>query len=151
MIDVNCRALTQSAHAFARRFAARKRGAMVLMSSLVAFQGVPRAACYAATKAYVQSLAEGLALELKPLGVDVLASAPGPVVSGFGARAGMHIARGQTPEEVARATLRALGRRTTVRPGFLAQALEAALAPLPRFARVRVMACVMAGLTRAYP
>jgi short-subunit dehydrogenase len=147
MIDVNCRAVTQSAHAFARRFAARKRGAMVLMSSLVAFQGVPRAAGYAATKAYVQSLAEGLAVELKPMGVDVLASAPGPVVSGFGARAGMRIARGQTPEEVARATLRALGRRTTVRPGFLAQALEAALAPLPRFARVRVMARVMAGMT----
>jgi short-subunit dehydrogenase len=147
MIDVNCRALTQSAHAFARRFAARRRGAMVLMSSLVAFQGVPRAAGYAATKAYVQSLAEGLAAELKPLGVDVLASAPGPVVSGFGARAGMNIVRGQTPEEVARATLRALGRRTTVRPGFLAQALEAALAPLPRFARVRVMARVMAGMT----
>jgi short-subunit dehydrogenase len=149
MIDVNCRALTQSAHAFARRFAARRRGAMVLMSSLVAFQGVPRAAGYAATKAYVQSLAEGLALELKPLGVDVLASAPGPVVSGFGVRAGMRIQRGQTPEEVARATLRALGRRTTVRPGFLAQALEAALAPLPRFARVRVLARVMAGMTSA--
>jgi short-subunit dehydrogenase len=147
MIDVNCRALTHSAHAFAKRFAARRRGAVVLMSSLVAFQGVPRAAGYAATKAYVQSLAEGLAVELRPLGVDVLASAPGPVVSGFGARAGMRIARGQTPEEVARATLRALGRRTTVRPGFLAQALEAALAPLPRFARVRVMARVMAGMT----
>ena len=147
MIDVNCRALTQSVRAFASRFAARNRGAMVLMSSLVAFQGVPRAACYAATKAYVQSLAEGLAVELKPAGVDVLASAPGPVVSGFGARAGMRIARGQTPEEVARGTLRALGRRTTVRPGFLAQALEAALAPLPRFARVRVMARVMAGMS----
>jgi short-subunit dehydrogenase len=149
MIDVNCRALTQSAHAFASRFAARGRGGMVLMSSLVAFQGVPRAAGYASTKAYVQSLAEGLAVELRPLGVDVLASAPGPVVSGFGARAGMRIARGQTPEEVARGTLRALGRRTTVRPGFLAQALEAALAPLPRFARVRVMARVMAGMTSA--
>jgi uncharacterized protein len=53
----------------------------------------------------------------------VLASAPGPVVSGFGARAGMKIVNGQTPEEVARGTLRALGRRTTIRPGFLAKAL----------------------------
>jgi len=34
----------------------------VLLSSLVAFQGVRRAANYAATKAWVQSFAEGLAL-----------------------------------------------------------------------------------------
>jgi short-subunit dehydrogenase len=145
MIDVNCRA----AQDFARRFVARRRGALVLMSSLVAFQGVPKAANHAATKAYVQTLAEGLAVELKGKGVDVLASAPGPVVSGFGARAGKNIVKGQSPDEVARGTLRALGRRTTVRPGFLAKALEASLAPLPRYLRVRVMGRVMAGLTSA--
>jgi len=149
MIDVNCRALAQSAQDFARRFAGRGRGALVLMSSLVAFQGVPRAANYAATKAYVQTLAEGLSIELKGKGVDVLASAPGPVVSGFGARAGMKIVKGQTPEEVARGTLRSLGRRTTVRPGFLAKALEASLALLPRYFRVRVMGQVMASMTDA--
>jgi short-subunit dehydrogenase len=86
MIDVNCRALAQLTHAFARRFATRKSGGIILMSSLVAFQGVPLAANYAATKAYVQTLAEGLHDELRPLGVDVLASAPGPVKSGFGHR-----------------------------------------------------------------
>ncbi len=147
MIDVNCRALAQSTHAFARRFVARRRGGILLMSSLVAFQGVPKAANYAATKAYVQSLAEGLHDELAPLGVDVLASAPGPVKSGFGARAGMRIVSGQTPDEVAAASLKALGRMTTVRPGVLAKALEAALTPLPRWGRVKIMARVMAGLT----
>jgi short-subunit dehydrogenase len=147
MIDLNCRALAQLTHAFARRFVARKRGGIVLMSSLVAFQGVPRAANYAATKAYVQTLAEGLHDELAPLGVDVLASAPGPVTSGFGQRAGMRIASGQTPDEVALATLKALGRRATVRPGFLAKALEASLMLLPRGGRVKMMARVMAGLT----
>jgi len=147
MIDVNCRALAQTTHAFARRFVARKRGGILLMSSLVAFQGVPRAANYAATKAYVQSLAEGLHDELAPLGIEVLASAPGPVKSGFGRRAGMRIASGQTPDEVALGSLKALGRRTTVRPGFLAKALEAALKPLPRGARVKMMAKVMAGMT----
>jgi short-subunit dehydrogenase len=149
MIDVNCRALAQSTQDFARRFVARGRGGLVLMSSLVAFQGVPRAANYAATKAYVQALAEGLALELKGQGVDVLACAPGPVVSGFGARSGMAIAKGQTPEEIARGALRALGRQTTVRPGLLAKALEASLAPLPRALRVRMMGKVMAGMTSA--
>ena len=121
------------------------------MSSLVAFQGVPRASVYAATKAFVQTFAEGLAREMKPLGVDVLASAPGPVLSGFAARAGMAIGSGQTPDEVARGTLAALGRRTTVRPGLLAKGLEASLAPLPRSLRVRALERVMAGLTRDAP
>jgi uncharacterized protein len=43
MIDVNCRAVAALSHAFAQRFVARGRGGLVLMSSLVAFQGVPRA------------------------------------------------------------------------------------------------------------
>ncbi|CCE00850.1 SDR family NAD(P)-dependent oxidoreductase [Bradyrhizobium sp. STM 3809] len=149
MIDVNCRALAQLTHIFAHRFAARRRGGIVLMSSLVAFQGVPRAANYAATKAFVQSLAEGLAPELKPLGVDVLASAPGPVMSGFGQRARMAIASGQTPDEVAVGTLNMLGRRTTVRPGFLAKALEASLMLLPRAGRAAMLGRVMAGFTRS--
>jgi uncharacterized protein len=48
-------------------------------------QGMPYAAHYAATKAYVQALAEALSVELAPAGVDVLAAAPGPTHSGFAA------------------------------------------------------------------
>jgi len=148
MIRVNCMAVAELSHAFGRRLISRGRGGVVLLSSLVAFQGVPRAANYAATKAYVQTLAEGLHRELKPHGVDVLASAPGPVASGFGARARMSMGFAQRPDEVARGTLRALGRRTTVRPGLLAKALEASLATLPRAGRVSIMGRVMAGMTQ---
>jgi uncharacterized protein len=147
MIDVNCRAVAALSHAFGRRFVARGRGGLVVLSSLVAFQGVPRAANYAATKAYVQSLAEGLRIELAPQGVDVVASAPGPVHSGFGARASMRMSLAQSPEEVARGTLAALGRWGTVRPGFLARFLELSLALLPRWGRVRMMGVVMRGMT----
>lgn len=147
MLDVNCRAVTALAHHFGKRFAARRRGGLVLMSSLLAFQGVPRAANYAATKAYVQTLAEGLAIELAPLGVDVLASAPGPVHSGFASRASMTMSMALGPAQVAQRTLDALGRRGTVRPGWLSWLLEASLALLPRWGRVRVLARVMAGMT----
>jgi short-subunit dehydrogenase len=147
MIDVNCRALAQSVHAFSKRFAARGRGGVLMMSSLFAFQGVPRAGNYAATKAYVQSLAEALHAELAPLGVDVLASAPGPVKSGFGFRAGMKFGSGQTPDAVALGSLRALGRRTTVRPGFMSKFLEFSLSPLPRGARTMILSRVAAGMT----
>ncbi len=148
MIDVNCRAVAALAHTFSNRFVARGGGGLVLLSSLVAFQGVPGAANYAATKAYVQSFAEGLRAELLTEGVEVLAVAPGPVQSGFGERANMQLGRAQTPAEVARGALRSLGRRGLVRPGFLAQFLELSLKPLPRWGRVRVMGRIMAGMTR---
>ena len=66
MIDVNCRAVAELTHTFGRRLAERGKGGIVLFSSPVAFQGVPRAANYAATKAYVQSFAEALATSSPP-------------------------------------------------------------------------------------
>jgi short-subunit dehydrogenase len=74
---------------------------------------------YAATKAYVQSLAEALAVELKPAGVDVLAAAPRPVASGFKARANIKMSWSLTPAQVGVPNLKALGWKTTVLPGFL--------------------------------
>jgi short-subunit dehydrogenase len=148
MLHVNCRALTALAWHFGRRFADRGRGGMVLLSSIVGFQGMPHAAHYAATKAYVQVLGEALSVELAPRGVDVLAAAPGPTRSGFAVRAGMRMGKTLRPEDLARPILAALGRRATVVPGSLSKLLVYSLAPLPRWARVRVMGRVMRGMTR---
>jgi hypothetical protein len=147
MVDVNCRAVLELTHGFARRFAAQRRGGIVLFSSIVATQGVPRSANYAATKAYVHSLAEALAEELAPHGVDVLASAPGPTESGFARRAGMTMANAESRARVARETLAALGRRRLVVPGGLAKLLTASLAVTPRFLRVQIMKQVMKSMT----
>ena len=147
MVDVNCRSVLSTAHHSGQRFARQRHGGLVLMSSLFAFQGVPRAANYAATKAYIQSLAEGLRIELAPFGVDVVASAPGPVQSGFAKRADMRMDLAAQPAEVARATLDALGRRSVVRPGWLAKALEASLVGLPRWGRARILGHVVRGMT----
>lgn len=148
MIDVNCRALTALAHPLAKAMQARRKGGIILMSSIVAFQGVANSANYAATKAYVQTLAEGLAAELHPSGVDVLASAPGPVNSGFAARADMRLGTAATAQAVAGATLDALGRRTTVRPGFQSKLLGYGLATLPRRFRSRILGQIMTGMTK---
>jgi short-subunit dehydrogenase len=148
MVDVNCRFLMALTWHFARKFAAQRRGGIVLMSSLVGFQGVPRAANYAATKAYVQTLAEGLHHELHPLGVSVIACAPGPIHSGFAARATMKMGMAQGPEVIPAPTLDALGKKLTVRPGWLAKLLEWSLKPLPRWGRVRMMGVVMAGMAQ---
>lgn len=146
MIDVNCKAVLALSRWSIAQMAPRGRGGLILFSSIVAFQGVPRSANYAATKAWNQVLAEGLAAETPAL--DVLSVAPGPVASGFGARSGMDTSSGAAPGAVARAALRALGRRGTVRPTAANKILQAGLASLPRGLRTRVIARAMAPMMR---
>ena len=148
MLDVNCRAVMELSLHFGRRLVKRGGGGMILFGSLVGYQGTPRAAHYAATKAYVQTFAEGLHLELAPMGVHVLASAPGPVLSGFGKRAKMQMGLAEKPERVARATLAALGKRMTVTPGVVSKFLTWSLMTAPRGLRVRIMGRIMGGMTR---
>lgn len=148
MIAVNVTAVARLAQAFAARMTAQGRGGIVLFGSILGWQGVPGQANYAATKAYVQSLAEGLHGELKPHGVDVLSVAPGPVHTGFAARADMTMKSAATPEVVADATWKTLGRRVTVVPGMQAKFLTTALKFLPRGLRSIMLGRVMASMRR---
>ena len=150
LLAVNVTAVMHIAHTFAGRLAARGNGGIVLFGSIVGWQGVPGQANYAASKAYVQSLAEGLHDELGPHGIHVLAVAPGPVNSGFGARAGLSMTSATATDVVATATLKALGRRRTVIPGGRGKFLTAALTPLPRRMRSLILGKVIASMhTRA--
>lgn len=146
LVAVNITAVGRLSHTFARRLAERGSGGMILFGSIVGWQGVPGQANYAASKAYVQSLAEALHDELEPNGVDVLSVAPGPVGSGFGARAGLSMTAATAPEVVATAALTALGRRRTVIPGARGKFLTAALTPLPRRIRSLILGRVIAGM-----
>ncbi len=146
---MNCRAVVSLTHHYGNLFRNQKRGGIILFGSLVGFQGAPRAANYAATKAYIQTLAEGLRVEMKPFGVDVLSVAPGPVHTGFATRAKMNLGNGaEKPEVIAKGALAALGRRATVRPGFLAKFLGYSLSTAPRFIRVMIMTAIMGGMTK---
>jgi uncharacterized protein len=147
LIAVNVSAVYRLAHTFSVRLASRGRGGLLLFGSIVGWQGVPGQANYAASKAYVQSLAEALHDELAPHGVEVLAVAPGPVASGFGGRAGLSMNSATAPEVVATAALNALGRRSrTVVPGVRGKLLTAALTPLPRGTRSRILGRVIAAM-----
>lgn len=146
MVDLNCRSVVEISSVFGRRLANRGRGGLVLFSSVLAFQGAAGAANYSATKAFVQTLAEGLSRELKPRGVEVLATAPGPTHSGFASRANMKMGFAATTKDVARATISALGRSGTVRPGVVAKFLGWSLALLPRWARTTIMGQAMASM-----
>lgn len=150
MLDVNCRAVLRLAHVFGRRLAERRRGTIVLFGSLVGWQGVPFSAAYAASKAFVQSLAEGLRIELAPRGVDILSVAPGPVASGFAARADMAMSMATPADAAADDIMRALGRSGDVVPGWLGKLLTYSLSPLPRSLRVRMMGKIMQGMTEPH-
>jgi uncharacterized protein len=151
MVDVNCASVLVQCWHLGQRLRARGRGGVVLLSSLLAFHGAPLAANYAASKAYIQSLAEGLRREWAHHGVDVIACAPGPVASGFARRAGMHMPRTTPATVVAQRTLAALGRSGTVRPGWLSKLLGWSLAMAPRGLRVAIMEQVMRGMTTPPP
>lgn len=146
MLAVNCSAVLTMTHTIGRRLRERGKGGIVLFGSVVGFSGVPGSAHYAATKGWVQSFGEGLHHELKASGVDVLVSAPGPTDSGFAHTAGMVMGNALSPSVVADGTLRALGKKMTVRPGFLSKLLGYGLSTAPRWAQVRILGSVMRGM-----
>ena len=148
MLHVNARALTVLTRHFADAFVEQKSGGIILMGSIVGFQGTPFSSHYAATKAYIQTLAEGLYHELKPFGVDVLAAAPGPVHSGFAEVANMQIRNALKPNDVVLPTLKALGKSHTVFPGTLTKILITGLRTVPRWGKIRIMKLVMGGMTK---
>jgi short-subunit dehydrogenase len=123
MLDLNCRSAAHLAHAFGARLVARGSGGVILLSSLASSQGSALVAHYAATKAYLRVLAEGLWAEWRPRGVDVLACCPGLVqtptfVRGKPTPAGRLVPPPLAPDEVVRAALAALGRQPVVIPGW---------------------------------
>jgi len=148
MLAVNCLAVTVLTHSFGNRFKERGSGGVVLMSSISAFQGIARQANYAASKAYVQSFGEGLRAELQPLGIEVLIAAPGPVESGFAARADMQVDNAASAETVASGIIGALGKNSTVRPGFQSKLLGYGLSTAPRRMRTRILSGVIGGFTK---
>lgn len=87
IIKLNSEALTALTLEFLPQLI-RHKGGVINVASVAAFMPGPGFTIYYATKAYVRSFTEGLAEELKPLGVKVSCLCPGPVATGFQVRAG---------------------------------------------------------------
>ena len=89
MIDLNCGALEELAHAVLPTMIKRETGGILNVASTAAFQPGPGMAVYFATKAFVLSFSEALHDEMKAHGVKVSCLCPGPTrtefrsVSGF--------------------------------------------------------------------
>jgi short-subunit dehydrogenase len=76
-IELNVAAVVRLTHNVIGAMAARRRGAVINVASVVAFQPFPHFAVYAASKAFVLSFTESLAQEVKAKGVRVMALCPG--------------------------------------------------------------------------
>ena len=94
IIEVNVAALTHLTKVVLPGMLERKRGRIVNVSSVAAFQPGPLMAVYYASKAFVQSFSEALAEEVEGTGVTVTAICPGPTVTKFHEAAGL---RGDAP------------------------------------------------------
>lgn len=88
MLQLNVVALTALTRAFLPGMLARGRGRVMLVSSTAAFQPGPNMAAYCASKAYVLSLGEALARELRGTGVTLTTLCPGATHSGFASASG---------------------------------------------------------------
>ena len=118
-VEVNVRGPLGFAHHFGRQMASRKRGGIVLLSSLTAFQGSPYLTSYGATKAFNLAFAEGLWFELQSSRVDVLAVCAGATTTPNFLRAAPKGAPGMLPAmAVVSNALDALGRRPMTTAGF---------------------------------
>ncbi|MDQ3075394.1 MAG: SDR family oxidoreductase [Pseudomonadota bacterium] len=139
MIDLNCGALTELAHAVLPAMIAAGSGAILNVASTAAFQPGPGMAVYFATKAFVLSFSEALHEEVKADGVTVTALCPGPTATEFGAVAGWggnaivdkFSARSA---DVARAGIAAMERRRAIAiPGLVNKAGAQGHRLLPRW------------------
>ena len=145
LVRVNLEAPIRLSRAALRGMTAARRGTIINVVSMGAFQPVPFLNVYAATKAGLLSFTEALADEVEGTGVHVQALCPGNIPTGFQDVAGTRGSRfdrspSMSAGEVARSSLdAAIGLGPTLHlPGKLDRVSLFAQRFLPRFVARRV-------------
>jgi uncharacterized protein len=151
MVQLDVASLTIVTYLFAQDMRTRGCGKILLVASLLAYQGVENFAVYAAAKAYVLRLAEALHRELKPDGITVTALCPGMSDTGFAQAAQQKITRAlkllmMQPAPVMCAGIRALqARRISVVPGLANKAAVIFTWIMPRWLHQAIFSRIMNG------
>ena len=149
MLQLDVASLTAVTHVFAQDMRTRGRGKILLVASLLAFQGVENFAVYAAAKAYVLRLGEALHRELKRDGITVTALCPGMSDTGFATAAQQKITPAlkllmMQPAPVVRAGIRALqAGRISVVPGWANKATVIFAWATPRWLHQAIVSRIM--------
>lgn len=149
MVQLDIASLTAVTHVFAQDMRTRGRGKILLVASLLAFQGVVNFAVYSAAKAYVLRLGEALHREFKRDGITVTSLCPGMSDTGFAAAAKQKVTPGlkllmMQPAPVVRTGIRALDAgRISVVPGLPNKFLAILMWATPRWLHQAMFARVM--------
>ena len=151
MVQLDVASLTAVTHIFAQDMRKRRRGKILLVASMLAYQGVENFAVYSAAKAYVLRLGEALHRELKRDGITVTALCPGMSDTGFAKAAQQKITPMlkllmMKPAPVVRAGIRALraGRRSVV-PGLANKFMVIFTWATPRWLHQAIISHAMKG------
>lgn len=125
---------------FGREMRERRRGRILVVSSISAWRDFPGIAHYGASKRYLRGFARSLRSELSVHGVSVTCLAPGPVATGLyghdsdAVRRGRRLGLFMAPERVAEAGVRALLRGDAeCVPGLLNRVMAVASAATPQW------------------
>lgn len=151
MFNVNARAPLLLLHGLMPRLARRPAAGIILTGSQEGESPFPWSSAYAATKAFVHSLGQGLHGECRGSGIDVLVLAPGATdtealpLQGFDPQAVPGLMQ---PAEVARQALQRLGRTPLHVPGRTNRAFVAVLRRLPRRWAIALAGRAMAAALR---
>lgn len=89
MMQVNMVSLAELTYRFGRDMRGRGHGRILNVSSVASTMAGPWMATYFATKAFVRSLTEAVAHELRGTGISVTCVCPGPTTTGFEKAAAM--------------------------------------------------------------
>ncbi len=149
MVQLDIASLTAITHLFAQDMRARRRGKILLVASLLAYQGVVNFAVYSAAKAYVLRLGEALHREFKRDGITVTTLSPGMSDTGFAAAANQTVTPGlkllmMQPAPVVRAGIRALAAgRISIVPGLPNKFSAIFMWATPRWLHQAVFARIM--------
>jgi len=153
MLQLDVVSLTAVTHLFAQDMRTRGRGKILLVASLLAYQGVEKFAVYAAAKAYVLRLGEALHRELRRDGVTVTVLCPGMSDTGFATAAQQKMTPAlkllmMQPAPVVRAGIRALqAGRISVVPGWANKATAMFTKATPRWLHQAVFSRIMGAAT----
>ncbi len=133
MVNLNCVAPALLTNYFANKMIKKNRGAIIFLSSILAFYSTPFSAVYSASKAFNLYIGQALAVELRKNNIDVVAVSPGSTKTDFFKVAKM---KGgpflRNTEKVVHTALKNLNKKSSVVDGLINKVLVLITKFLPR-------------------
>ncbi|BDR55704.1 SDR family NAD(P)-dependent oxidoreductase [Xylocopilactobacillus apis] len=131
---------------FLKPMIARNKGTIINVASSSAYHPIPTMAVYAASKAFVLSFTEALAVECQNSGVKVIAISPGATDTNFfSTGGGVAVGNLRTPSHVVDVTMKALSKNKISQIDGINNYFTSAILPriLPRKAMVNMVYRIM--------